>query len=245
MSELTRRIGADTRYLILGFPAAVVSFSLLVPLFATGLGTAVTVFGLFVLALALLIARGFATAERNLLSEVLGRPISAPRYRRPPVGAGWFRTGTTPLACGQSWMDLAYGILRLPLATASFTIAVSWWAVALGGLAYPLYGWVIEATPGNTSLPELLGLSDGLGVSFLFHVLVGALSAATLPFVLRFTALLNAGLAQALLTPAPSPGGIGAHQGVPPFGPATPPHAPSAPQSGSYFRRGVVTGPAP
>ncbi|MFW5418023.1 sensor domain-containing protein [Nocardiopsis sp. CNT-189] len=206
MQNTIRRAGADTRYLITGFPLAVASFSLLVPVFAAGLGAAVIAAGLFALALALLIARGFAAAERRAASEVLARPIGAPRYRRPPGGAGWFRTGITPLTCGQSWMDLGHGILRLPLAVASFAIAVSWWAVALGGLLYPAYGWALHRIPGNQGLPELLGYGGDLQTGIAFHMALGALFAVPLPVVLRFLAQLNAGFAEAFLSPvAPEP----------------------------------------
>ncbi|MFC7740386.1 sensor domain-containing protein [Nocardiopsis composta] len=233
MSNIIRRIGADTRYLIVGFPVAIVSFSLLVPVFAAGLGTAAIVVGLFAMGLALLIARGFAAVERQMASEVLNRPIGAPNHRRPPEGAGWFRAGITPLTCGQSWMDLGHGILRFPLAVASFAIAVSWWAVAAAGLLYPAYGWVLNRIPGNRDLPELLGYGDSLQTEIAFHMALGALFAVLLPVVLRFLAQLNAGFAKAFLSPV---------------SPARPePAAPSGPAPAQYPAPGPAapsTGPA-
>ncbi|WP_017591711.1 sensor domain-containing protein [Nocardiopsis potens] len=234
MSNIIRRAGADTRYLITGFPLAVVSFCLLVPVFAAGLGTAVIVGGLFALGLALIIARGFAAVERQASAEVLARPIDAPRYRRPPEGAGWFRAGITPLTCGQSWMDLGHGILRLPLAVASFAITVSWWAVAIGGLLYPAYGWALHRIPGNQGLPELLGHGGDLRTGIAFHLVLGALFALLLPVVLRFLAQLNAGFAKAFLSPvAPvRPGSAG-----PPHPPYPYPQAPSADPASAYAMR--------
>lgn len=205
MPTFLRRIGADTRYIAIAFPTAVVSFCLLVPFFAAGVATAPLVAGVFVLAVGLLIARGLATAERILLPSVLDREAPEPRYRPVPAEAGWFRRAVHPVTCGQSWMDLGFGLLRFPLAVAAFCIAVTWWAGTVAGLSYPLYGWILHGLQGE-SLPELVGLGSGLAADVALHTAAGVLFALTLPAVLRFAALTNASLAAAFLTaPASSP----------------------------------------
>ncbi|WP_017624575.1 sensor domain-containing protein [Nocardiopsis chromatogenes] len=202
MRKLIRRLGADTRYVLIGFPTAVIAFAVTVAGLAAGAGAAVVVVGLFVLSGTLLAARMAAAVERNMVPEVLGRSLGAPRYRRAPQGAGWFRTALTPLTCGQSWMDAGHALIRLPVATATFAVVAACWAAALAGVAYPVYGWVLYNTVGNDGgLPELIGLGDSLTVSLLFHTAVGVLFAVNLPFVARGAAGLNAALAQAFLSP--------------------------------------------
>ncbi len=201
MQTLIRRLGADTRYVLIGLPASIVGFALAVAGLAAGAGTAVLGVGLFVLAGTLLAARMAATVERNLLPDVLGRPLGAPRYRRAAAGAGPLRSALAPLTCGQSWMDAGYALVRLPVSVASFAVVATWWSAALAGLTYPVYGSVLHQIPGNTGLPELLGLGGSLAVSIGFHTGLGLLFALTLPVVVRAAAMLNASLAQAFLSP--------------------------------------------
>lgn len=201
MQTLIRRLGADTRYVLIGLPASLVGFALVVAGLAAGAGTAVLGVGLFVLAGTLLAARMAATVERNLLPDVLGRALGAPRYRRAAVGAGPLRAALAPLTCGQSWMDAGYALVRLPVSVASFAVVATWWAGALAGLTYPVYAGVLHAIPGTTGLPELLGLGGSLAVAIGFHTGLGLLFALTLPAVARAAAMLNAALAQAFLSP--------------------------------------------
>lgn len=195
-----RQIGIDTRYLLVGLPLTVIGFVLLVAGFAAGVGTVVVWVGLPILAGTLLLARVFADAERRLLPGVFGRDLARPRYPRPPEGAGAFRRLVNPMTNGQAWLDLLHGVLALPFAIVGFVAAVTWWAVTLAGLTYPLYGWILYNIPGNESLPDLLGLPDTYFTDAAFNFAIGAVAALTLPFALRFVALLKGSLARALLT---------------------------------------------
>ncbi|GII65569.1 histidine kinase [Sphaerisporangium krabiense] len=200
MTSPFKRLGTDTRYLLLGFPLAVLSFCLLLPGLVAGIGTAVVWLGLPILAVTLLAARGFANVERGWLPEILGRPVALPRRKRAPEGAGRTRRLIQPLLDGQSWLDLLHGIVVFPVAAITFVLTVAWWGVTLTGLLYPLYGWIIPQSHDNVQLPELLGLGRGYTVDALFYVAVGAVFGLTLPLVLRGAALVQAGLGRALLT---------------------------------------------
>ncbi|WP_106581607.1 sensor domain-containing protein [Murinocardiopsis flavida] len=222
MTNLLHRIGTDTRYLILGLPLALASFPLLVAGVAAGTGLMVVFVGFLVLSATLVMARGFASVERSMLPEITGRPVTRPRSGPVPAGAGWVRTFLHPLTHGQNWLDLMHGVVKLPLAIAGFVVAVTWWSGAIAGLAYPAYGWILRGIGDNGGLVELIGLGEGPLVDIGFHVAIGALFAATLPFVLRAAALLNAGLGQAMLAgsedDAPHPGHLaypGGHPGHP------------------------------
>ncbi|GGL58495.1 sensor domain-containing protein [Planomonospora parontospora] len=202
MDLLTRRIGTDTRYLLLGFPLAIVAFCLMAIGFSLGVGTVAIWVGVPILGASLMLARGFADLERRMLPEVLGHPVARPRYRPTPRGAGMFRRLANPLTSGQSWMDLLYGIVNLPVAIVTFCLTVTWWAGAITGLTYPIYGWILEGIPDNTGLAELLGFGDGALIGVVMTTAIGVLFAVTLPAVIRGAALVQAGLSRAMLTGA-------------------------------------------
>ncbi|MFI9843885.1 sensor histidine kinase [Nonomuraea sp. NPDC051941] len=195
-----RRVLLDTRYTLVGFPTAVIGFVIMLAGFAAGLGTAIVWLGVPLLAGTLLAARGFADAERGWLADVLDRPPVRPRYKPAPPGAGRFRRAVNPLTSGQSWLDLLHGIINLPFAILSFVLTVVFWALPLAGLTYPVYGIITSRIPGNVELPELLGLGDGYGVNSIFYVSLGLVFALIMPFAVRGSALLRAGLGRALLT---------------------------------------------
>ncbi|GIH28802.1 histidine kinase [Acrocarpospora phusangensis] len=197
---MTRRLMADTGYLLLGFPLATISFTLLIAGAATGAGLLVVWAGVPILGLTLLVARGFSDLERSRLESVLGRDLARPRYPQPPDGSGRVRRLVNPLLTGQSWLDLLHGIVVFPVAVATFCVAVTWWAAVLAGLTYPLYGWITSEIPGNQELPELLGLGDSYGTNVAFYGMFGLICLVTLFPVIRGMALLQAGLGRALLT---------------------------------------------
>ncbi|ASU83975.1 sensor histidine kinase [Nocardiopsis gilva YIM 90087] len=198
---IVHRLGNDTRYVLVGFPLALIGFPLMVTGLAAGAGTAVVFVGLFILSMTLLMARGFAEIERGRLREVLDRPVARAHYRKPPKGAGPIRRALNPLTCGQSWMDLLHGIVKSPLQVGAFIVTVVWWLAALHGILYPLYGWSVHRIPGYVDLSELMGFGEGLLVAIAFHFLVGVVFALTLPFVVRTCAMITASLSHGLLTP--------------------------------------------
>ncbi|MFC4056811.1 sensor histidine kinase [Planomonospora corallina] len=200
MRSLLRRIGTDTRYLLLGLPLSVIAFSLMVAGFSAGVGTVVVWVGVPILAATLMAARGFADLERRMLPEVLGRPVARPRYRPAPQGAGWFRRMVNPLVSGQSWLDLLHGILNLPIALVTFCVTATWWAGTIAGLTAPIYGWITASIPGNTGLAELIGLGDSVVMEVVLNTVIGLLFAITLPAVVRGAALVQAGFGRAMLT---------------------------------------------
>lgn len=200
MRSRMRRVLLDTRYTLVGFPTAVIGFVIMIAGFAAGAGTMIVWVGVPLLAGTLLAARGFADAERGWLSDVLDRPPVRPRYKPAPPGAGRFRRVVNPLTSGQSWLDLLHGIINLPFAILSFVLTVVFWALPLAGLTYPIYGIITSRIPGNVELPELLGLGDGYGVNSIFYVSLGLVFALIMPFAVRGSALLRAGLGRALLT---------------------------------------------
>lgn len=194
------RVAADSRYLLLSFPLALISFSLIVTGLAFGLGSMVAFIGLPALAATALVARRFADVERAALPGVLDTPMERPDYAEAPASAGWFRRVMNPLASGQAVMDLLHAIIAFPVAVVGFVVTVTWWAGAIAGLMSPLYAWFLADLTDSQSLPSLLGLGDSPVLAVVFNMAAGALFAVTALPVLRGAALTKAAIAQALLT---------------------------------------------
>ncbi|MET0711978.1 MAG: sensor domain-containing protein, partial [Jiangellaceae bacterium] len=195
-----RQMGVDTGYLLLEFLLAVVNFSVLVAGLSAGLSTLVFVVGLPILAGTLVVARFLADIERLRITAVLRRPLIRPMYRPVPRGARFWTKLITPVTQGQCWLDLAHGILRFPIAVATFSIVVSWWAVAIAGTLTVAWDWSIPRGPDNTSLAQLIGLGDSTFARIGFQTVVGLVCLLTLPLVVRGCALMSAGFSRALLT---------------------------------------------
>ncbi|WP_229400412.1 sensor histidine kinase [Micromonospora okii] len=198
--SVPRQLLRDSGYLLLGFPLALASFVVLLVGLALGVGLVVTVIGLPVLAGALYAARGFADIERLRLPAVLRQGRIRPDYRRPEPEAGIWRRIFMPMRDAQSWLDLAHGILKLIVAIITFVVTVTWWAGALLGSLYWVYGWALPNPPENKDLNELIGLGDSTGVRVGLYTAIGLFFLLTLPIVVRGCALLQAGFARALLT---------------------------------------------
>lgn len=199
-SGMIRQLGVDSGYVLLGFPLAVVSFLVLLIGLLVGAALVVTVIGLPILAGVLYLARTFADIDRLRLPAVLHQPRVRPRYRVPGVGAGVWRRVFTPIADGQSWLDLAHGCLKLPVAAATFAITVSWWVGAVAGSLYWTYDWMIPWGSDADSLSELLGLGDSGAARIGVNFTVGLFFLITLPIVVRGCAVAQASFARSLLT---------------------------------------------
>jgi signal transduction histidine kinase len=189
------QLGVDTAYVLVGLPLAIIAFTVVI----TGLtpaGLLITLLGLPVV-VGLSAARGMAEIERARIPAVLNRPRAHVPYRTRPAGTSGWRSLLTQLGDAQRWLDVAHAIVRLPVSCFTFSLVVTWWSLALGGLSFPIWGRYIPNDSDNSDLPELLGFSPASRTPF--YVVLGAVVALTLPFVVRFCALLEAWLAQGLL----------------------------------------------
>jgi signal transduction histidine kinase len=196
---ILRRLVSDTGYVMGGFPLAVASFVVMITGLSAGFGLLVVVVGLLVLAATMLAGRLFADIERLRIAAVLNRPRSRPTYRTSKAGDGIWRRITTPLAQTQSWLDAAHGILIFPLAVATFSIVLTWWAAAIGGTLTIAWDWSIPRGPDNQSLAQLIGLGDSTFARVAFQTAVGLACLVTLPFVVRGCALVTASFSRVLL----------------------------------------------
>jgi signal transduction histidine kinase len=193
-----RRVGRETEYLLVGLPVAILSFSLLLALFVAGTVTSVLIFGLPLLALALLVARGFADIQRLRLERLQGTPVARPTYRPADPGAGWFRKSIAPLRQSQAWLDLLHGIVGFVPALVGFVVAVTWWAMALAGITYPISSRFVPDEEENPVVKAVLGADTEIN-RLIFFTGIGVIALLTLPFVLRAMAEIEASFARAML----------------------------------------------
>ncbi|MFC4063717.1 sensor histidine kinase [Actinoplanes subglobosus] len=193
-----RQLGIDTQFVLLGFPLGLVTLVLAITGFAVGVGTVVIWVGLPILVGTLMLSRGFAMAERARIGPVLGFRSPHPIYKKSH-GQGFLRRTFGPLADAQSWLDLVHAILRFIPSTIGFCFVVTWWAVALAGLSYPLWDWSLPHPPDNFELHELLGFQDTAGTRILLNFAIGVFFAGTLSWVVRAAALAEAWFARGLL----------------------------------------------
>ncbi|GAB3713353.1 sensor domain-containing protein [Nocardiopsis nanhaiensis] len=198
-SSFLSRLARDTRYLLLGFPLAVISFALVLPGLAAGIGTSVIFVGLILLSGTLVMARGLAHVDRIRLSDLYRRPVVRLPYRAAPAAAGPVRRLLNPLTCSRSWLDALHALLRFPVSAVAFLVAVLWWALTLGGLLYPLWGWSLYLVPGYTDVGSFILPESPALATLAVYMVGGALFGLTLPLVLRGLAQAESTLVRALL----------------------------------------------
>ncbi|WP_353828363.1 sensor histidine kinase [Agromyces sp. SYSU T0242] len=191
-ADVPRELG----YLLLGFPVALVAFVTLVTLFSTGASLLVIVVGIVIIAAALYTARGFGTFELVRL-EWAGRPsIRRPRWDAAgPAGDGPWRAFFAPFVDGHYWLYLLHGMVVAPIvALVSWTFAIVWISIALGGLTFWIWAvflpdqagdtwpveWVLDRVwPGGSAAVAL----DPLAIEAVAQFLLGAVFLLTLPYV--------------------------------------------------------------
>ncbi|WP_250029024.1 sensor histidine kinase [Paractinoplanes maris] len=199
LARLVRQVGIDTQYVLIGFPLGILTVTLFMTLFFTGLGLVIIWVGLPILIATLMTARGFATLERARIGPVLGRKVGHPYYKKA-ADSGVVRQSLTTLGDAQAWLDMLHGMFRFIPSTISFSLVVTWWSGAIGGLTVWLWEWSIPRGADNQDLPELLGMGDGTATRLLFYFACGVFFAGTLYPVVRASALLEAWFARGLLS---------------------------------------------
>ena len=189
-----QRLGRDNLYLLLGFPLALTAFVVMVTLLSLSAGLLVTVVGIFVAVATLYVGKGFAALERVRIDALGGAPVLRPRYRHGRA--------LTVLRDGQAWRDALHALVAFPVAVVTWSLTITWWAAALGGLTYPIwYRWLPRDNPpveDNWTLAELLGFQS-VAADVLLNLAIGVAFAATLPYVLHGMAVAQAGIGRVLL----------------------------------------------
>jgi signal transduction histidine kinase len=185
------RLGLDTAYLLLGLPAGVIAFTVVVTGWATALGLAITLIGFPIALATIVVSRGVANVERWRAALVLGGPIRG-RYRDTSSGKILERLKAV-FGDAQTWKDLGWHLLLLPVGIVGFTVAVVCWCWSLWCLTFPIW---FKITPAASDFGDFT-LDAWWHAAIVF--LIGI---ATLPItvaLLRGTAAGTGALARLLL----------------------------------------------
>ena len=190
------RLGKDSLYLTTGLPMGILTFTVAVTGWSTGLGLLITLIGFPVLLLTMFAVRGLSLVERARAGLVLDEPLIA-RYRQPPSGGIWVRFKTA-FADAQNWRDLGWALLLLPVGIAGFTIAVVALGLVLGLVFAPLWTWPLwdAKDPVDLGLFHITNIWTSLAAT--------AIGIAIAPLALalvRGPASATGSLARALLAP--------------------------------------------
>lgn len=196
-------------FLLIAFPIGVVMFGVSIGLFSAAVGTFATFFlGVLFLVGALYLARGAGAVELGLLSWV-GRPdIPRPDWNDRTAKTGFLGWLKAFFGNGHYWLYLVWTmVVNFIITTISFTLAVVWASVALGGVT----GWAWVGFLPNADrdffvsswlAERVLGLEgrfDPLLFDSLLWLVVGLIFLATLPLVTRGLTWMHWGVARGLL----------------------------------------------
>lgn len=196
-------------YLVIAFPIGAATFGISIGLFSAAAGTIATFFiGVLFLVGLLYFSRGAGMVELALLDWV-GRPrIRRPDWNDRTARAGFVGWLKSLFANGHYWLYLVWtSIVNFVVTTISFTIAITWFATAAGGLT----GWIWMGFIPNGDrdffvsdwlVERVLRLDGGFDPAVadtVLWVIVGLLFAATLPFVTRGLTWMHWGVARGLL----------------------------------------------
>ncbi|MGO3136260.1 MAG: sensor histidine kinase [Agrococcus casei] len=198
------QLGRDYAYVVPGMFISVFAFAVLLTLFTLGVGTVIIWVGAIILPFTLAIAGAFADLSRVRL-RMLGIDFAPVQYQPRQRGVlGTMKTLSDP----RRWLDLVFeGLIAFPMRLFTFLFAVTWSAIALGGLTF----WIWGATlPRGTSLIELIldamfggaipaSITGSFWVDAVFNLVLGIIAIVTLPWVMRGLALLDASVTKAAL----------------------------------------------
>lgn len=123
-------------YLLLAFPLGTVFFTCLVMGLSVGIGTVIVWVGIPILLAVLAASWGLAIFERTLAIPMLREDVP-PMSRDGEATRGAWERLKAHLRNPVTWTSMLYLILKFPIATLFFSIAVSLVATSLGMLIAP------------------------------------------------------------------------------------------------------------
>lgn len=150
---IARETWISFAFILLSFVLGIFWFVALVTLISTGLGLAITLVGLPILAGTLVFWVWGARLERARFGQMLGVPIADP-YAPEPDGSLWDKLKAR-LRDKYVWLDLLYLFLLFPIGLVQFVVAVTWVSLSVSLLTAPAWyrlnadatGWTIDSLP--------------------------------------------------------------------------------------------------
>ena len=145
----TKRTWSELAFVAIGVPLAALGAAFVVITLFAGVALAITFFGLGIVGLSVVGARGIGGWHRQLARAYLGEEIENPEPFAPRRGFyGWLQSA---LRDRTGWRAMAYVGLKVPLATAGILVGFAFWWDAFFCLTFPVWG-------GSGSSPAVFGL---------------------------------------------------------------------------------------
>jgi signal transduction histidine kinase len=191
------RTWKETAYLVADLFVGVIAFTVLVTGLSMGLALLITFFGLPILWAMLVLARGGARLERWRARALLD--VDLPEPPNLPRETSLLRRLFAPLRDGTSWRAVAYFFLLFPLGIVTFTVAVTFWATALGLLTLPLWAWSLPHNGPQFGDTYYWNSWWQLGLASI----AGAVLTLVTPWVIHGLAAVDRALVRALLGRTP------------------------------------------
>jgi signal transduction histidine kinase len=189
------RTWREAAWALLALWIGVFWFCVLVTLLATGIGLAITIVGLPILALTLVVAAWGARLERVLARNLLRVHVDEPPVE-PDEGKESWRRVLQLLTSERRWRSVLYLLLLLPVGLLEFVVAVTVWGNALFFLSLPVWWWAV---------PDADFLWDGNRLDTPWEwalVVVGGVAALlAAPWLVRVTVWLHVRLMKGLVGP--------------------------------------------
>ncbi len=135
------RVFRRAAYLLLALPLGVLWFTLISTLVSTGIGLAVAVVGIPILVGTVYAMRWMAEAERSMVRGMLGFDVSA--HYRESDDPRWWPAFQARLADPQTWKDLVYLVVQLPIGIVWFVLTTVLISVPIALLGAPLYFYAV------------------------------------------------------------------------------------------------------
>jgi Putative sensor len=172
--RLWRGLGRDLGFTLATLPIVIVSFAVIVTGLSLSVGLAIVYLGIPLLALTLLTGRWFAAVELARL-RAAGRPsVAPPDWTNTEAGAGLTRRVLHVIADARYWVRALHaGVVNPVIGIATWSITITWLAVALGGPTYWYWGrWVEVAEPGSPVAYPIMGVVAIGTLPTVIHALV-------------------------------------------------------------------------
>ncbi len=187
------RTWKETLHLLIDLPLGIAWFTIIVTGIALGVGLIPLMFiGVVVLLLTLQFVRVVSAIERARAKALLDADIANPFM---PIGEikGWWPRIKAVLGDAALWKGVAYCVLALPVGIITFTVAVTFWSIALGGVTAPIWA-TIEA---------MVGANDPHGWAYVgitaASFVAGLIFLVATPWVVHGLAVMDRGLIRGLL----------------------------------------------
>lgn len=160
------RVFRRAAYLLLTLPLGVVWFTLIVTLVSTGIGTAITLIGIPILIGTVYALRWMAHAERAMVRGMLGADVDA--HYRESDAAQWWPRFQVRLADPQTWKDLVYLVLQLPVGIVWFTLTLLFITLPIALLGSPAFFFALPDPDPDIGVGGVIALTLlGLPIAWL------------------------------------------------------------------------------